>query len=244
MPVKKTITMTENHLINSIYRATEGEGIFLGRPQVFVRYQGCNVGCLNCDSKDTWEFTKSMGISLESILERVHIEGHNGMIRNVSITGGDPLHPSHVPHVLELVKALKMKGYFVNIEAAGTRVVDEIFDLVDYISFDIKTPSTGVKTPLKNIQKMNSEYKNKFQLKAVVADRLDFDYVLDTYKTLATTESSLDFPWVLTPCFNNEEDFPLRRFVNVLAWNEENGGFFRVIGQQHKWIFGPDEKLV
>lgn len=236
--------MTENHLINSIYRATEGEGIFLGRPQVFVRYQGCAVGCLNCDSKDTWEFTKSMGISLESILERVHIEGHNGMIRNVSITGGDPLHPSHVPHVLELVKALKMKGYFVNIEAAGTRVVDEIFDLVDYISFDIKTPSTGVKTPLKNIQKMNSQYKNKFQLKAVVADRLDFDYVLDTYKTLATTESSLDFPWVLTPCFNNEEDFPLRRFVNVLAWNEENGGFFRVIGQQHKWIFGPDEKLV
>jgi 7-carboxy-7-deazaguanine synthase len=185
--------MTENHLINSIYRATEGEGIFLGRPQVFVRYQGCTVGCLNCDSKDTWEFTKSMGIGLESILERVHIEGHNGMIRNVSITGGDPLHPSHVPHVLELVKALKMKGYFINIEAAGTRVVDEIFDLVDYISFDIKTPSTGVKTPLKNIQKMNSQYKNKFQLKAVVADRLDFDYVLDTYKTLATTESSLEF---------------------------------------------------
>lgn len=236
--------MTGNHLINSIYRATEGEGVFVGRPQIFVRYQGCAIGCINCDSKDTWDFNKEMGIDVEEILERVYSEGHNGSIKNVSITGGDPLHPSHVPHVLALVKALKERGYFINIEAAGTRVVDEIFDLVDYISFDMKTPSTGVKTPVKNIQKMNSQYKGKFQLKAVVSDRVDFDAVMDTFKTLSTTESQLNFPWVLTPCFNNEEQFPLSRFVDVLTWNEENGAHFRVIGQQHKWIFGPDNKLV
>lgn len=236
--------MKGNQLINSIYRATEGEGVFLGRPQIFVRYQGCAIGCLNCDSKDTWEFDKEVGIELEEILARVHSEGHNGSIKNVSITGGDPLHPSHVPHVLALVKALKERGYFINIEAAGTRVVDEIFDLVDYISFDMKTPSTGVKTPIKNIQKMNSQYKGKFQLKAVVSDRTDFDAVMDTFKTLSISESALNFPWVLTPCFNNEEAFPMKRFIDVIDWNEQNGAHFRVIGQQHKWIFGPDNKLV
>lgn len=232
------------HLINSIYRATEGEGVFLGRPQIFVRYQGCAVGCLNCDSKDTWEFTKEMGIELGEILSRVHSEGHNGLIKNVSITGGDPLHPSHVPHVLELVKALKDKGYFVNIEAAGTRVVDEIFDLVDYVSFDFKTPSTGVRTPVKNIERMNAQYQNKFQLKAVVADKVDFDSVYDLYKNLSVTQKSMNFPFVLTPCFNTNEEFPMKRFIDVLNWNEETGGVFRVIGQQHKWIFGPNEKLV
>lgn len=236
--------MKGNHLINSIYRATEGEGVFLGRPQVFVRYQGCAIGCLNCDSKDTWEFDKETGIDVEEILDRVYSEGHNGSIKNVSITGGDPLHPSHVPHVLALVKALKERGYFINIEAAGTRVVDEIFDLVDYISFDMKTPSTGVKTPIKNIQKMNTQYKGKFQLKAVVADRTDFDAVMDAFKTLSVSESALNFPWVLTPCFNNEEKFPMQRFIDVIDWNEQNGAHFRVIGQQHKWIFGPDNKLV
>lgn len=236
--------MKGNHLINSIYRATEGEGVFLGRPQIFVRYQGCAIGCINCDSKDTWEFDKETGINVEEILDRVHSEGHNGSIKNVSITGGDPLHPSHVPHVLALVKALKERGYFINIEAAGTRVVDEIFDLVDYISFDMKTPSTGVKTPIKNIQKMNSQYKGKFQLKAVVSDRTDFDAVMDAFKTLSVSESALNFPWVLTPCFNNEEAFPMKRFIDVIDWNEQNGAHFRVIGQQHKWIFGPDNKLV
>lgn len=236
--------MIKNHLINSIYRATEGEGIFLGRPQIFVRYQGCAVGCLNCDSKDTWDFTQEMEQSIEKVMESIYTEGFNGAIKNVSITGGDPLHPGHVPHVLALVKLLKEKNYYVNIEAAGTRVVDEIFDLVDYVSFDFKTPSTGVKTPLKNISKMIIQYSGKFQVKAVIADIEDFYATLEAYKALGSEGLSLNFPWVLTPCYNTLEEFPLKRFTDVLKWNEETGGFFRVIGQQHKWIFGPDQKQV
>ncbi|MDO9181750.1 MAG: 7-carboxy-7-deazaguanine synthase QueE [Bacteriovorax sp.] len=236
--------MITKHLINSIYRATEGEGVFLGRPQIFVRYQGCAIGCLNCDSKDTWDFTEDMGQSLEMVLEAIHNEGFNGAIKNVSITGGDPLHPAHVPHVLALVKILKQKKYYVNLEAAGTRVVDEIFDLVDYVSFDFKTPSTGVKTPLKNISKMIAQYPGKFQVKAVIADQVDFSATIEAFKTLENEKAGMPFPWVLTPCFNNNEEFPLQRFSDVLKWNEEAGGFFRVIGQQHKWIFGPDQKQV
>ncbi len=231
------------HLINSIYRATEGEGIFLGRPQIFVRYQGCSVGCLNCDSKDTWEFDQLMAVTLENILARVHSEGLDGKIKNVSITGGDPLHPTHVPQVLALVKALKEKNYYVNIEAAGTRVVEEIFDLVDYISFDFKTPSTGVRTPVKNLARMMEQYPGKFQFKAVISDELDFQATLNAYHELATA-LPMDFPFVLTPCYNTNESFPMKRFENVIEWNEAEGGHFRVIGQQHKWIFGPDQKQV
>lgn len=236
--------MQLQHLINTIYRATEGEGLFVGRAQIFVRYQGCNVGCVNCDSKETWDFDKKFHRNLEDILSEIEAEGYNGLIKNVSITGGDPLHPSHVPSVLELVKALKAKGYFINIEAAGTRVVPEIFDLVDYISFDMKTPSTGVKTPVKNIIKMNEMYPGKFQLKCVVSDRVDFDAVYAAFKDVTQSQNSLEFTWVLTPCYNTNEAFPMERFIDVINWNEAIGGPFRVIGQQHKWIFGPDKKDV
>lgn len=232
------------HLINSIYRATEGEGVFLGRPQIFVRYQGCTVGCLNCDSKDTWDFNQDMEQSLEEVMEAVYREGYNGKIKNVSITGGDPLHPAHVPHVLSLIKLLKEKGYYVNLEAAGTRVVDEIFDLVDYISFDYKTPSTGVITPLKNISKMITQYPYKFQVKAVISDQKDFSSTYEAFQSLEDEGKGMPFPWVLTPCYNTNEKFPLDRFTQVLSWNEQTGGNFRVIGQQHKWIFGPNEKQV
>ena len=63
-------------------------------------------------------------------------------------------------------------------------------------------------------------------------------------KILENQNLGMSFPWVLTPCFNTNEAFPLDRFKQVLTMNEESGGMFRVIGQQHKWVFGPDQKQV
>lgn len=231
-------------LINGIYRATEGEGVHIGTPQVFVRFQGCTIGCVNCDSKDTWDFGGVPELSVEEILSTVHSESLEGSIRRVSITGGDPLHPQNVPAVIELSQILKRKGFFVNIEAAGTRIVHEIFDIIDYVSFDFKTPSTGVRGNTSLIEKMVLNYPGRFQVKSVVQDEKDFENVLAARKDLAAREVNLDFPWVLTPAYNLNEEFPLSRFENVIVWNEKCGSHFRVIGQQHKWLHGPDKKFV
>ena len=155
-------------LINSIYRATEGEGIHIGIPQIFVRFQGCHVGCVNCDTKETWDFDPAFTKSFDEVIEQIEVLSQ-GLIKRVSITGGDPLHPSHVPSLIDLVKELKTLGYFINIEAAGTRIVKEVFDLVDFISYDFKTPSTEVKTSKELLVKFLNEYGSKSQVKAVVA---------------------------------------------------------------------------
>ncbi len=231
-------------LINDIYRATEGEGVFVGRSQVFVRFQGCAIGCLNCDSMDTWAFDEIAPTTLEDIFERILDQTYQGKINWISITGGDPLHPKHVPSVTELTKFLKAKGFKVNLEAAGTRVVDEVFEHLDYISYDLKTPSTGVRTRLSLIEKMANNYADKFQVKAVIADRKDFDYTLSAYNELKQVLGEIEFPWVLTPCFEPSEEFPMQRFIDIQEWNQLEGGPFRVIGQQHKWIFGADKKSV
>lgn len=228
--------------MNSIYSATEGEGIHLGIPQIFVRFQGCAIGCLNCDSKDTWDFEGSEWTK-DQVLSAIEDAGGN-KFKRVSITGGDPLHPSHVPNVAELVKELKERNYFINIEAAGTRVVKEIFDDLDFISFDFKTPSTGVKTNPSLISKLNQDYAGKFQVKSVIETKEDFQATLDAYNIILSTNDSMNFSWCLTPSYNLNEEFPLERFRSVIKWNEENGALFRVIGQQHKWLFGPDEKQV
>lgn len=230
-------------LINDIYRATEGEGVFVGRSQVFVRFQGCNIGCVNCDSMDTWSFDIE-STSLNTIFERILEESYQGKINWISITGGDPLHPKHVPSVVELTKFLKSRGFKINLEAAGTRVVDQVFDLLDYISYDLKTPSTGVRTRLSLIEKMAQQYPNRFQVKAVIADRKDFEYTLSAYRELESKLGNIEFPWVLTPCYEPSEEFPMQRFIDIQEWNQIEGGPFRVIGQQHKWIFGADKKSV
>lgn len=226
-----------NLSINAIYRATEGEGILIGSPQVFVRFQGCNIGCLNCDSKDTWEFDSAKKITLEDALKKIENESFNGKIKRVSITGGDPLHPKLEKEVLALIKELKKKNIWINIEAAGTRVAKDIFDAVDYISFDVKTPSTGVRTPKINVQKMIDLYDGKFQIKSVVESETDFKAVIDFYECLGKP----DVPWCLTPSYNLKEDLPKKRFLDVIDMNEKSGGIFRVIGQQHKFLHGPDK---
>lgn len=235
--------------IHSIYKATEGEGIFIGTPQIFVRFQGCSIGCVNCDSKETWEFSDSDSYNT-SVDQVVHdIEKLSGSyphrLKRVSITGGDPLHPKHVPGVMALIKELKNRNFYINIEAAGTRVLDEVFDAIDFISFDIKTPSTGVRPNINLIQKLSTQYQGKAQIKSVITDKKDFEFVFDLYqKILKELDYTNQISWILTPCYMPQEKFPRERFIQVVELNEQYGAPFRVIGQQHKWMHGPDKREI
>ena len=231
-----------NFFINAIYLGTEGEGIRIGIPQVFVRFQGCSVGCVNCDSKYTWEFSQSSARQLPQVLEEIQKESL-GKIKIVSLTGGDPLHQKHLPAMLELIAQLKKQSCFINVEAHGLTIVPSVFDQVDYISFDYKTPSTGVRGSIPLIIRMAKEYPGKFQLKSVVETQTDFEDVLDAYHKV-NQEIRVNFPWCLTPAYNLHEKFPLKRFQDIILWNHQNGGLFRAIGQQHKWIYGPDQERV
>jgi len=232
--------------IHSIYRATEGEGIHIGSPQVFVRFQGCTIGCVNCDSKETWDFTDE-SLSLKSIVDEVEkLSGdYPYRIKRVSITGGDPLHPKHTEGVELLSGELKKLGYFVNIEAAGSRVVDSIFDTVNFVSFDFKTPSTGVVTNPKLLSKVLTQYGKKSQIKSVITDKKDFEFTFNALQDfLNANDFSIETPWVLTPCYEPHEEFPKDRFLEIVELNEKYGSPFRVIGQQHKWMHGPTKRNV
>jgi 7-carboxy-7-deazaguanine synthase len=243
--------------INTIYLATEGEGVHVGRPQVFVRFQGCQIGCLNCDSKETWDFLPdphkddSRWRDLADVVKEIEDIGFEGKVKRVSITGGDPLHPQLVPQVLALIKELKEKNYVINIEASGLRVVKNVFDLVDFISFDFKTPSTGVKYRLDNLVRLHRDFSwDKFQVKAVIAHIHDFSATVSAYDFVIqelnlSGKISDDRPaWVLTPCYEPHEEFSLERFEMCMRENYALGGRFRVIGQQHKFLYGPGKKSV
>lgn len=224
-------------LVNCIYVAPEGEGVRIGTPQVFLRLQGCSIGCVNCDTKESWEFDSSYSRSLKDIVDEVD----KYKLKFISITGGDPLDPRHTPNLLELIKILKSKDYFINIEASGSRVVTEIFDRVDFISFDFKTPSTEVKMPVANIHKLAQNYADKSQLKAVVAHQKDFSAV---YQLYLDNPELKKLQWVITPCFEPKTAFPATLIQNIIQWNADSATPFRIILQQHKIIYGPDKKLV
>lgn len=229
--------------INSIYCATEGEGIFVGTPQVFVRFFGCDIHCHNCDSKDTWEFKDKKPWTLNEVLSEIELQ-RKGKIKRISMTGGDPLHINNHEQVKILIQELKSKKFIINIETSGFFISHQLFDLVDFISFDFKTPSSGKFGDINKVLEMQRQYIGRFQVKSVIQTKEDFDFVEQTYYEILKKAEMINFPWCLTPAYNLKEEFPQGRFINITSWNENTGGLFRVIGQQHKWIYGPDKKRI
>ena len=56
--------------INEMFQTLQGEGYFTGVPAIFIRLQGCPVGCARCDTKHTWDKLADREVSLFSILAK------------------------------------------------------------------------------------------------------------------------------------------------------------------------------
>src|ERR1035437_2950941 len=89
----------------------QGEGFHQGKAAYFIRLGGCNVGCLWCDVKDSWEEGKHPLRTIEQIVE----EAKKCPCRLAVITGGEPL----MHNLDELTGALHKAGFQTNIETSG-----------------------------------------------------------------------------------------------------------------------------
>lgn len=119
-------------LVNEIFETIQGEGSYTGTPSIFVRLQGCPVGCAWCDTKHTWEidnefrdtehaiYTKSgdspsfFSTSSEALFISLQNQGYTA--RHIVITGGEPC----MFDLTEFTGIAHDKGYSVQIETSGT----------------------------------------------------------------------------------------------------------------------------
>ena len=131
--------------ISQIYPGIEGEGVFIGSPTIFVRFQKCSIGCKNCDSKETWNFRGGKEMPVEEIIKEVKKYKN---IKRVSLTGGNVLEQNR-DELIELLRELYIL-YEINIELANVNdfkninVFDNGFlEFWNTLSIDIKSPSTG-----------------------------------------------------------------------------------------------------
>lgn len=57
--------------VNEIFPTIQGEAGYTGTPSVFIRLQGCPVGCHWCDTKHTWAVSAKKQITIEEMLAKV-----------------------------------------------------------------------------------------------------------------------------------------------------------------------------
>ncbi len=139
-----------------VFSSVQGEGVYLGRSTLFVRFGGCDLRCRWCDSPHTWKPARRCRFELErgsgsfeerenpvaledvcAVAERLDVASH----AFVSLTGGEPLLQSE--GVAEIAAALRARGPRIHLETHGLAVaaLEQVVDGIDLVCMDWKLPS-------------------------------------------------------------------------------------------------------
>ena len=101
----------EKYPIMEHFFTIQGEGTYSGRAAYFIRIAGCDVGCVWCDVKESWDKDQHTTMTIKEIIEKVTESKTDFVV----ITGGEPAMYDLRP----LVNQLKSLGITIAIETSG-----------------------------------------------------------------------------------------------------------------------------
>ena len=152
---KENKTFTAALPVMEHFYTLQGEGFHWGKAAYFIRLGGCDVGCVWCDVKESWDADKHPKLSIDFLLEEIK----KTPTEIVVITGGEPL----LHDLTELTAALKAAGLRTHIETSGS---SPLSGQLDWITLSPKK----FKAPLPQ----NLPHAN--ELKIVVFNKSDFQW--------------------------------------------------------------------
>lgn len=155
-------------LMESFY-TIQGEGYHQGKAAYFIRLTGCDVGCVWCDVKESWDAAQYAACHINELAERaIRFPG-----KIVVITGGEPLMYS----LDKLCHVLHEKGLHTHLETSGSHLLSGSWD---WICLSPKK----FKPPIPEICKAANE------LKVIIYNKSDFEWA-EKYAGMVTSDCKL-----------------------------------------------------
>lgn len=213
-----------------IFESINGEGMRAGELAVFVRMKGCNLSCNYCDTmwanEADCEFEE---MTADRIVERVKKSG----IKNVTLTGGEPLLQKDSDKLLKLFS--DEKDIRVEIETNGS------VNLSPFLKYENTSFTMDYKLPESDMEKyMDLEnfkiLRKKDTLKFVASSVNDLKKAKDIIEKYDLIDR---VNIIFSPVFGKIE---LTDIVDFLKDNKLND--VRMQLQMHKFIWAPDERGV
>ena len=133
----------------------QGEGFHQGKAAYFIRLGGCDVGCVWCDVKESWDAAKHPKYEVENL----KMEVLKTPAEIVVVTGGEPL----MHDLDELTAELQAAGLKTNIETSGAHPLSGSWNWICLSPKKFKVPLPDV-IPVAN------------ELKIIVFNKSDFDW--------------------------------------------------------------------
>lgn len=207
-----------------IFTSIQGESTFAGLPCTFVRLSGCNLRCVYCDTK--YSYDEGVEMKIEDIIRQVDSTG----VRMVEITGGEPLLQRE--ETVSIIRELLDRGHKVLVETNGSMNIKELDKRVTII-LDMKTPGSGMsnKMDFTNLENL----KGPDEVKFVLCSRDDYDWSKAVISLYGLEERCTV---LLSPCFG------MLQPRDLAAWIIEDRLHVRLNIQIHKYIFYPGERRV
>lgn len=228
--------------VSEIFSSIQGEGRWSGYPAAFVRLAYCNLGCIWCDTRFTWDkdkFAATERLSPDQVVQKVlkalPLDASRSSV-HVVITGGEPmLHQKQIPNLIELLKGA---GFgFVEIETNGTiEPTTRMCDVISWWNCSPKLSNNGLPTESNlnesAIRKILSTGRADF--KFVIRTGGDIDEVRRDYLPLIPSENIMlmaegssvgaqaaAMPVVLEAC--RQFGFRFSPRLHIMAWGNERG---------------------
>jgi len=131
----------------------QGEGFYQGSAAYFIRLGGCDVGCVWCDVKESWDASAHPLVSVDEMTRKAKDSG----AQIVVITGGEPV----MYDLTALTDTLKAAGLRTHIETSGAYPITGTWDWVCFSPKKFKAPDDSI-------------LKKADELKIIVYNKSDF----------------------------------------------------------------------
>jgi 7-carboxy-7-deazaguanine synthase len=150
--VKDKISAEVLPLMEDFY-TIQGEGFYQGHAAYFIRLGGCDVGCVWCDVKDSWDGSAHPLLHVDEMCLRAKASGTEIVV----ITGGEPV----MYDLSVLTQRLKNLGLRTHIETSGVYPLSGSWDWICFSPKKFKSPDIGI------LERAN-------ELKIIVYNKSDF----------------------------------------------------------------------
>lgn len=195
--------------IAEVFDSMQGEGIYLGEKQLFVRFFGCNLSCRFCDTP-LHSFAEYEPQELLDELRLYPAEYHS-----IAFTGGEPL--LQVGFLKEVARQTAQERFRNYLETNGTLPdeLEEVIDYFDIVAMDLKLPSS---TGLGNFWALHRRFlsiasRKETFLKAVICKETDKNDIMEAVQLIKDTNPGA----VLVMQPNSLEDSrPMRKKLEQL----------------------------